>query len=191
MSYQWGPLVGGWWTLSEGFGLWCIEWICSFFVKWAYWRIERRSQQFKQHLIDIEYGHWSMLSILPQVTCCCCLSLGTDSAVHRTWTFRPCICGVQWFSHHSTLSADFPCSLCNARFKNERSRRQHLSAHEGRTTCPICGLALSRTYYMRVHVSKVHNIPMEDVKRLLTTAYGPAGYWWNWGKWCLYGGTKA
>ncbi|XP_043212165.1 broad-complex core protein isoforms 1/2/3/4/5-like isoform X9 [Amphibalanus amphitrite] len=84
--------------------------------------------------------------------------------------------GTSDASAAGVAAADFPCSLCNARFKNERSRRQHLSAHEGRTTCPICGLALSRTYYMRVHVSKVHNIPMDDVKRLLAMPHVPPSY---------------
>lgn len=52
----------------------------------------------------------------------------------------------------------FKCSECNKEYGNEKSLRQHMWMHKGRTRCHICDKVLGRKYELKLHLKSTHGI---------------------------------
>lgn len=52
----------------------------------------------------------------------------------------------------------FRCSICWKGFKHPNSLTLHKDMHNGKTKCPVCSRAFSRSYDMKTHMTKIHKI---------------------------------
>lgn len=55
----------------------------------------------------------------------------------------------------------FRCSICWKGFKHPMSLTLHKDLHSGKTKCPVCLRSFSRSYDMRIHLSKIHKITLK------------------------------
>lgn len=65
--------------------------------------------------------------------------------------------------------AKFRCQLCPKGFKHPTSLTLHKDLHTGKTRCPICLRAFSRSYDMRSHIQRIHqdqHMSTEDIRNL-------------------------
>lgn len=54
----------------------------------------------------------------------------------------------------------FRCSICWKGFKHPNSLTLHKDMHNGKTKCPVCSRAFSRSYDMKTHMTKIHKITL-------------------------------
>lgn len=52
----------------------------------------------------------------------------------------------------------YKCSECDKEYGNEKSLRQHMWMHKGRTKCHICNKVLGRKYELKLHLNSTHGI---------------------------------
>lgn len=60
----------------------------------------------------------------------------------------------------------FRCSICWKGFKHPNSLTLHKDLHSGKTKCPVCYRAFSRSYDMKTHMTKIHKITFKVETKL-------------------------
>uniref|UniRef100_A0A182M9P6 BTB domain-containing protein n=1 Tax=Anopheles culicifacies TaxID=139723 RepID=A0A182M9P6_9DIPT len=55
----------------------------------------------------------------------------------------------------------FRCSICWKGFKHPMSLTLHKDLHSGKTKCPVCLRSFSRSYDMRIHLNKIHQVTLK------------------------------
>ncbi|XP_037072208.1 gastrula zinc finger protein xFG20-1-like [Pollicipes pollicipes] len=72
-------------------------------------------------------------------------------------------------SQMSIYARHYPCETCGQRYLHPISLKLHRKAHEGLTTCQLCGRTLSMVASLRAHLRTVHALSVEEVHRLVPT----------------------
>ncbi|XP_037083922.1 zinc finger protein 77-like [Pollicipes pollicipes] len=78
--------------------------------------------------------------------------------------------GARRGDHTAGDAARHVCETCGSVYRHPTSLKLHRKAHEGRTTCPVCGRTLSVVASLRAHMQSVHGMSEEHVRRLVPGA---------------------